>query len=262
MTPCDIVLVTWFRPEITQTAIDTLIRNTDRKQYRLIVVDNGSPAKMQDMLVKYWENDLIDELVLNDENKGLEPARNQGLELVESEYFVCMDSDCLAYPREDGKTWLERLYDLIKANPEYAAISCRTQVMIGTGNIFEEADENGDELVTFPHPGGSFRIMLTDAVRRVGGWRDDSVGRGAEERYIGGRLDELGYKSAFSAKIKTLHLFGDRTKHTDRWGYSDRWTPDQTGHSDIWHPALANGDDPEEVAFYTGGGDVRPSDQQ
>jgi len=246
----DIVMVTWNRPDLTFKAIEAIHKNTDHDHYRLIVVDNGSEFEMVRQLRQRQDRGLIDTLILNETNLGLEPARNQGLASVDSDLFICADNDCLPQPRVDGKDWIELLVKLMKDNPDYAAISCRTQVMIGTGNIFEEADQNEDDIVEFPHPGGSLRIMQTSAVRKAGGWRDEVGGRGTEERYIGGRLHELGLKTGFAAKIKTLHLFGDRTKGTDRWGYPEDFRPEDTGHSDIWHPALANGDDPEEIKKY------------
>lgn len=249
----DIVLVSWYRPEMTYLVINTIHKNTNRENFRLIVIDNGSPQEQAiELLRMHTELGLIDELILNDTNRGLEPARNQGLELVTSKYFVCADNDCLPEPPRDGKDWLDRLTELMDNNPDYAAISCRTQVMIGTGNIFEEADEDGTRIVEFPHPGGSLRIMDTNVVKLVDGWREEVTGRGAEERYICGRLHELGRKTGFATHIPTLHLFGTRgSDGTDRWGYPADWQPAETGHSDIWHPVLEGGDDPVEVAKYT-----------
>lgn len=251
--PTDIVLVSWYRPEMTYLVINTIHKNTKRENFRLIVIDNGSPQDQAvELLRMHNELGLIDELILNDTNRGLEPARNQGLALVESKYFICADNDCLPQPPVNGKDWVELLVELIDKHPDYAAISCRTQVMVGTGNIFEEADNNEEEIVEFPHPGGSLRIMETELTKRLGGWREDAEGRGAEERYICGQIREAGRRTGFATNIRTLHLFGDRTQHTDRWGYNKDWEPSKTGHSDIYHPALENGDDPEEIAKYTG----------
>lgn len=257
--PIDIVLISWYRPTLTAMTIKAIHDNTKRENYRLIVIDNGSPKEMQDSLKVLSENGYIDELVLNDTNIGLEPARNQGLRLVKSEYFVTTDSDCMPPKMKlfksaiegvepEKKDWLEMLVYLMETYPEYAAISCRTPIMIGTGNIFEAADENGDDLVEFPHPGGSLRIMTLPTVLDAGGWRDDVPGRGQEERHICGKLRELGWKTGFAVNIQTLHLFGDLG--SDRWGYPIDWKPEDSGHSDVWHPKFATGDDPEEIAEY------------
>lgn len=249
--PIDIVMVTWQRPDLTFKVIQAIEQNTNREQYRLIVIDNNSLPEMQLKLKTLHEDGVIDELIVNDRNFGLELARNQGLKKVKSELFVCADNDCLPQKRVDGKTWLELLANLIDELPEFAAISLRTQVMIGTGNIFEHVDMTGEDVVEFPHPGGSFRIMKAQATRGAGGWRDSVEGRGAEERTIGGRLREHGYKTGFARDIRCLHLFGERgTKGTDRWGYPKDWEPEDTGHSDIWHPALERGDDLNEIKQY------------
>jgi hypothetical protein len=167
----------------------------------------------------------------------------------EGKYFICADNDCLPPPmsREYKMDWVDRLVGLMKLEPQYAAIACRTQVMIGSGNIFEGMEDQ--LIVEFPHPGGSLRIMRTQAVLDVGGW-EGKPGRGAEERWICGQLRDFGWKTGFAVQIPTLHLFG--LKDTDRWGYDKDWKPEQTGHSDISHPALEQGDDLEEVEEYVG----------
>ena len=197
MEPIDLHLVSWNRPKMTKLVIETIHRNSKPENFRLVVVDNGSDNDTVDMLTELADNGMIDELHLWSENKGLEEARQFMLfHATESSYFICVDNDCLPPPMVDGVDWIDRLLDLMGKYESFAAISCRTQVMIGTGNIFEEADQVGDELVEFPHPGGSLRIMSTGATRQVGGWDAKRPGRGAEERYICGQLREAGYRTA------------------------------------------------------------------
>lgn len=241
-------MVTWYRPEITELAIRTIARNTKSSNYRLIVTDNGSPSIMRDMLQNLQDEGLIDDLILFNRNHGLEYARNYGLSLCKSKFIICADNDCLPEPMNGGKDWTERLVELMDNNPQYAAISCRTSIMVGTGNIFEDESK---PVTDFPHPGGSLRIMVADIVRAVGGWQETS-GRGSEERYIGAKLHEYGYKTGFATHIRTLHLFGNRGRTDERWGYPRGWEPATTGHSDVDHPALRNGDSFEEVEKYAG----------
>lgn len=244
----DLHLVSWNRPEMTELVIRTIARNTNHGDYHLTVADNGSGKEVQKMLDDLYDEGLINSLRLWRENCGLECARqNLLLRETATEYFVDIDNDCLP-----PKGWLEQQLELMQKYEDYAAISQRTQVMIGTGDIFEEADKNGDELVDFPHPGGSFRMMRTVDVLRVNGWNPPQPGRGAEERKVCGRLREAGYKTGFATNIKTLHLFGVRERTKERWGYQDGMVPAETGHSDISHPALTNGDDYNEVLTYCG----------
>jgi GT2 family glycosyltransferase len=243
----DLHLVSWNRPDMTRLVIKTIHRNTPRDQFRLTVWDNGSEDPTQEMLYQMQENGLIDFLIQADDNLGLEKARNEMLNsATETEFFVDIDNDCLP-----SQNWLERQLDLMHKYEDYAAISQRTQIMIGTGNIFEETDRTGMPLTDFPHPGGSFRMMRTAAVKGVGGWDRGAPGRGSEERYICGKLRDAGYGTAFATKVSCLHLFGK--KDTDNWGYPKDFKPEDTGHSpDVWHPIFDAGDSYEAVVAYAG----------
>lgn len=247
----DLHLVSWNRPKMTELVIKTIHRNTDRDNFRLIVLDNASEPETVDMLEQMHNNGLIDEFIPIKTNLGLEAARNLLLKnCTQSDYFVCIDNDCLPPPREAGQDWLERMIELMQKYEDYAAISMRTQVMIGTGDPFIEADRVGDELLPFPHPGGSFRIMDTKVTHFVGGWDRGSPGRGSEEKYICGKLQDAGFKTAFAVQIRCLHLFGNREHTKERWGYDEKLNPEDTGHSDISHPALDQGDFKDEVLLY------------
>lgn len=251
MSKIDLHLVSWNRPKMTELVIKTIHRNTKSKNFRLVVLDNASDGDTPERLQQLQDIGLIDELICIKTNLGLEAARNLLLNnATQSDRFVCVDNDCLPQPIEDGTDWLEKLVDLMDKYEDYAAISARTQVMIGTGNIFETADIAGDDIVDFPHPGGSFRIMDTKLVHFVGGWSRNAPGRGQEERYICGKLRDAGFSTAFATNVKCLHLFG--AKDTDRWGYHKDMKPEDTGHSDISHPALDQGDDIAEVIKYAG----------
>lgn len=252
----DLHLVSWNRPKMTELVIKTILRNTKPESYRLVVLDNGSSGDTPEMLQQMHDAGMIDELVLLKTNLGLEAARNFMVKhSTLSPYFICVDNDCLPPPPVDGRDWVERLVDLMEYHDTFAAIAARTQVMIGTGNIFETADEHGDDIVEFPHPGGSLRIMRTDAVYKVGGWEREEPGRGAEERYICGKLRDDGWRTAFAVNVHCLHLFGTRGElGTDRWGYDSSLKPEDTGHSDIAHPALTNGDDLDEIVKFAGKG--------
>lgn len=247
-----ISLITWNRPDTSALAIDGIIANTKPENLSLTVLDNGSNVELVEFLQRRYKEGKISQLILLNRNIGLEPARNESFKLAtkftDAKYIVTTDNDCIPEPIKDGKDWIERLVDLMEKNPQYAAISSRTQVMVGTGNLFEDTSD----IVDFPHPGGSLRIMRVDAVEKAGYWRDDMQSRGAEERYICGKLRELGHKTGFSSYVRCLHLFGD--KSTDYWGYPKGWKPEDSGHTPgVWHPVFDQGDDPKEVKGYFNG---------
>ena len=102
MQPIDLHLVSWNRPKMTELVIKTIHKNTKRENFRLVVLDNGSDEETVEMLKYQSDNGRIDRLILNSENLGLEYARQDMLmNETDSEYFVCIDNDCLPPPMEN-----------------------------------------------------------------------------------------------------------------------------------------------------------------
>jgi GT2 family glycosyltransferase len=204
----DVIMVTYNRLQFTKQAIQSLKRTAC--PYRLIVVDNNSNDGTQDYLNQLKNKGKIDTLIFNDVNLGLEKALNKGLQKVQStSYFITTDNDCIAC-----QDWLEKLIFLMETHQEYAAISCRPQILIGVGPIFKTNKEVVENNVV----GGSVRIMDTLKVKGVGGWTDkfEKDGRGNEEHDICGKLRADGWKVGFAKDVWTYHLFGkDRS-----WGYN------------------------------------------
>ena len=232
--PVDIVMVSWKREDFTKRVLEAIKNNTIHP-FRLTLVNNESTG---------WMSPIITNSVNLKENWGLEPAKNIGMSFVKSKYFISTDNDCLPMKPNEKGDWLSQLVELMDKNPEYGAISCRTQVMIGTGNIFEGHED--EDLLEFPHPGGSLRIMRTDLVKKIGGWRNDVGGRGTEEKYISGKIHEAGFRTGFAVKVKCYHLFGEGNHD---WGYTGM-KPEEHYHNDVSHPVLDNPDNAEELKEY------------
>lgn len=215
--PIDIVMTTWKREIITLLSLDCLTQNTDFP-FRLIILDNGS-----DPYAQLIYESIADVYVKFDENKGLEYAKNYGMQYVSSRYFISTDNDILVPKRVDGADWLSNLFFLMVQNKEYGAIALRPQVLVGTGDIF---GENPPEIKEFSHVPGYMRIMETDLVKELGAWNDKRPLRGHEEYWISERMRDAGRKVGWSSYIRCYHLFGQ-----GNWGYSGSMTPEDTGHN-------------------------------
>ncbi len=238
MNPIDIVITTWKRELFIKECLKSIKENTTYQHRITLIWNEGKESDIEDIRKE------IDNIVVLKDNWGLEPAKNIGMSFVKSKYFISTDNDCLPMQPNENGDWLSQLIKLMDNNQEYGAISCRTQVMIGTGNIFDGKEDQN--IVEFPHPGGSLRIMKRDLVNKIGGWRSDVNSRGQEEKYICGKINEMGFKTGFATKIKCWHMFGD-----GNWGYGDM-KPEEHGHNPVWHPAIENGDDLEERKKWIG----------
>lgn len=241
----DIVITSYFRPKFTWDCLSALEQYTPTP-HRVIVVDNGSDQETLDTLWDAKEQKLIDVLILLDKNYGLEPAKNYALSFVRSDLYVDSDNDILVPPSTDCD-WLETLHRLIGEDDKLAAIACTPQVFIGAHK--EEIFKDQPEFVQRDFVGASMRLMRTDAVRAVGGWRsnpkDMNEANRGEERYICGKLKAKGYKVGYARDIEVFHMFGE----DGEWGYGnvahyhrDQWprpTDKMFGQAENWYQKLS-----------------------
>lgn len=101
MNDLTIILAIHNCPEWTKHCLEHIKKNTSSKPY-VIVVDNNSKPKTQEILKLMESNRYIDFLIKNDKNMGSHYAWNQGLDYVETEYVAIIHSDCLVSPNWDS----------------------------------------------------------------------------------------------------------------------------------------------------------------
>lgn len=238
----DIAMLTCNRKRLAEISI-TEIKKRTTTPHRLIVLDNGSTDGTQSMLEHFYRAGVIDELGHLPENTGVHWGFNKLLDKVESEpFYICTDPDIVPPMPVNGMDWLAHLIDIAERWQEYGAIACRPHVFIGAGNLF--ADPNTLEVLERSHAGAVLRIMRTQLVRDLGGWRQEKAPkRNNEEWYICGHIrkthipdSQENYKVGYARDIQTIHLFGDEAHGEDPWGYALGSDNKARGHRDIWPP--------------------------
>lgn len=231
----DVAILSCNRARITSVSLEQIHRRTTTP-HRLIVLDNGSVDESPQVLEDYEEAGWIDELILHEENWGVHWGFDRLLEEIETERYVCADNDLVPQSPRGGVDWLEMLAGLMDERPDYAAIAGRCHVHIGQPrNLFEDAPE----VLEMSHVGASLRLMRTEVVREVGGWRDTKEpSRDNEEHWICGRLRRAGWKVGFARDVCSIHLWGEEERGEDPWGYDlERFpNPEDHGHREIWPP--------------------------
>jgi len=242
----DVVITSYERWEFTKECLNKLHEHTTYP-IRVIVIDNGSSPDTQTALAREKEDGRIDTLILLDKNYGLEPAKNLALNFVSSEYHVDSDNDILVAPVFGGNDWLSKLLDLYDGG-KYIAVACRPQVFIGADQ--EAMFKDSPPVLERDFVGGSMRLMNTQAVRDVGGWRsnpkDMNEANRGEEKYICGKLKAAGHKVGYARDVPCFHMFGE-----DEWGYNgvehyhrDQWpvpTDKMYGTKEKWYENFALG---------------------
>jgi len=91
MTPYfSIVIPMYNREKFIARAIDSCLRQ-DFEDFEIVVVDDGSTDKSVDVVKGYI--DLRIRLICHDDNRGVGPARNSGIDIATGEWVLCLDSD-------------------------------------------------------------------------------------------------------------------------------------------------------------------------
>jgi len=109
-----VIVTAYNRAAMVGDAIASVLRQT-MADFELIVVDDGSTDRTVE-IVKAIDDPRI-RLIVHEWNRGVQHARNSGLEAARGEYVAWLDSDDLARPRR-----LEIEADYLDAHPEIAMI--------------------------------------------------------------------------------------------------------------------------------------------
>lgn len=201
----------------TEQTLTYLIERT-KYPYRLFLINNGG----NDDIAKVYEKEIFMTINMS-KNAGVTAAWQIALALAESEYFITSDNDI--YVPELEPDWLTQLVGLMDERPDYGAISLHPHVLIGAAGFEPDDPEDVKEVNMC---GAVMRIMRQDATRIAGGWKDSDPlirgDRGHEERTICSRLQDGGWKTGRTTRLRAYHPFGKN------WGYGEI-PPETHGHN-------------------------------
>lgn len=124
-TPKISVVMTAYNEEKTiGSAIESILNQTF-KDFELIVVNDGSNDKTEDIVKRIADPRIV--YIKNDKNKGMSTSRNRGILLARGDYIAIFDADDISYPNR-----LEKQLDFMVQNP--------TIVLSGTWGVLKTQD--------------------------------------------------------------------------------------------------------------------------
>lgn len=124
----DIVVPQYGRPDLTFRLLESLQANTNSDQYRVILVDDGSPEQDFDVLLKdpkfvqlfrCTPEKKIFDMLFRISHFGPYTAINTGLKAVRSRYCIVMNNDVTVHDPQ----WIHELRFVLDISPIYAAVS-------------------------------------------------------------------------------------------------------------------------------------------
>lgn len=112
-----IVLITWQMKNLLRKCLDTIYKFTNDLNFEVIVVDNNSQDGTLEMIEAEFQKV---ELIKNFENKGVAPARNQGIRISKGRYILILDADM-----EIVENSIKKLFDFLEENPDCGLVGCK-----------------------------------------------------------------------------------------------------------------------------------------
>jgi glycosyltransferase involved in cell wall biosynthesis len=132
-----IIIPVFNREKYIARCIRSLLNQSiERKNYELIVINDGSNDKTQQIL-DFFKDAFKEEIkiIVNEKNVGLPASLNLGIKASKGKYIVRVDSDDYV-----NKHFLSTLYLMITLNPSYSAIACDYYLVNNEEKILEQVN--------------------------------------------------------------------------------------------------------------------------
>lgn len=218
-----VIILTWNSKEFLCACLSSLYASLQISDYEIIVVDNGS----QDGTAETIRQDFPEiNLIKNNSNRGVAPARNQALQVARGEFLLFLDVDTVV-----GNSAVETLIQFLEDNPAVGLVapklvypngqlqySCRkfptvwTKVLRRIPQKLAErflSDElyegwNYDSVREVDYVIGACQLIRRKVFEEVG-YLDDRMFYGPEDVDYCLRLRMVGWKVTYNPKATIIH---------------------------------------------------------
>ncbi len=123
------VILTWNSKKFAEKCLNSIKSSAKTHQYEVIIIDNGSSDNTLELANSTLPDAVI---ILNDRNRGVAPARNQGLAAAKGQYVVILDID--TYLEDQA---INELVDYMDKNERVGI--CVPRLMYEDGMVQESA---------------------------------------------------------------------------------------------------------------------------
>lgn len=219
---CDVIIPIYNAYDATVNCIDSVIKNTNLQEDRLILINDCSPDEriskhINSIKAQYPENNIV--VIENEVNKGFVGTVNVGMRYSDNDVLL-LNSDTIV-----GKNWLDKLRDCAYSQPKVAsATAMSNNATIAsipkplTRNEIPEditIDEYNDMLTKcayrdypeLPTSHGFCVYIRREVLDKVGLFDEESFGRGyGEENDFSCRCLDFGYKNLLCDDVVVYHL--------------------------------------------------------
>ncbi|MBT8281744.1 MAG: glycosyltransferase [Muriicola sp.] len=201
-----LIIPVYNRPEEIKELLDSLLTQTFGEKYEVVIVEDGSQHRSDDIARSYEEKLNIQYYFK--ENSGPGDSRNFGMKKAKGNYFIILDSDCLLPPdylTEVNSSLTENYVDFFggpdTAHPDFTsiqkAINYAMTAMLTTGGL------RGNKKAASKFQPRSFNMGISkEAFEKSEGFGRIHPGEDPDLTF---RLWKLGFKSKLIAKAVVFH---------------------------------------------------------
>lgn len=112
-----IVIISWNMKELLQMCLESIYKFTQGIIFEIILIDNNSVDGTSEMVSEMFP---YVEIIKNKKNKGVAPARTQGMQLANGKYILILDADT-----ELIENSIDSLYNFMEENKDCGLVGCK-----------------------------------------------------------------------------------------------------------------------------------------
>lgn len=209
-TTINITVPVFNRFYLTQKTILNLRKLDSSIAFFINVVDNGSSKELRNILIKFANDKIIDNLFLINKNMGVACAANIGWNCIDADFFIKIDNDIII---KDFK-FIDHIFDMmcyVESNSAFGPALLKK--MINNSELIEETPYGKLALCKNSLPGGA--LIIPKSISDVIGKFNEEYGLyGAEDGDYGARVALAGFKQYFYEYEKFF-------SHEGKWDSSE-----------------------------------------
>jgi len=141
-------------------ALDAILAQT-YQDFELIVSDNASTDRTQEICQAYAAKDRRIKYYRNDRNLGCHRNYNRAFQLASGEYFRWATHDDICAPQS-----LEKCVEVLEQNPDVVLCYTKTKLIDEHGTVLEQNYDENLLLTHSPQPQIRFRNLIVDSFSR------------------------------------------------------------------------------------------------
>ncbi len=229
-----VIIITWNAKNFLINCLNSLYEKNINQSFELIIIDNNSTDGSLEFITENFPQTI---LIKNTFNKGVGPARNQGLKIAKGKYILILDVDT-KFITNNG---LQLLYDFMEQNKKIGIAgarllfpddeiqhSCRRfpSVMVKLFNRFERVgkiknsealkehymlDKDHEKIQKVDYVIGAFQFIRRELIEKIG-FYDEKIFYGPEDIDFCLRAKKVGYDTYYFPGVSLYHFYQRITK--------------------------------------------------